>query len=339
VWVEGLYIAPDGSTVAVARDAGDVDGLVVADRLREGDLLLTQRLMKLALAEILDRVRAAGVAVVADVDDHFWRLDRRNAAYAATDPRRRPDENRDTYARLLAHHDRVVVSTPFLADELRRLLHLRDVVVVENTIDLDLYPDPRLDRHVLDAPRLGWAGSTSHRSGDLEMLVGVGLDRLDPTLHFCHLGASPSPAIRAVERDSIWRPIVGTRPLDQRPLAPIHYYAAGLGEAIDVGLVPLVDVPFNRAKSAIKTLEYAAAGVLAVVSPSPEIRRVAEASDGALVAATARRRGDWLRAVESVLGLSGDERRGLAAEARTAVETGWSMEARVGEYVAAWEGR
>ena len=41
---------------------------------------------------------------------------------------------------------------------------------------------------------------------------------------------------------------------------------------IDIGIAPLSDVPFHHAKSAIKGLEYPAAGVPFIASPSPEAK-------------------------------------------------------------------
>lgn len=47
-------------------------------------------------------------------------------------------------------------------------------------------------------------------------------------------------------------------------------------ERIDIGIVPLNDIPFNHAKSYIKGLEYAAAGVPFVASAAPEYVFLAE---------------------------------------------------------------
>ena len=51
---------------------------------------------------------------------------------------------------------------------------------------------------------------------------------------------------------------------------------------LDIGLVPLNDVEFNHAKSYIKGLEYAAAGVPFICSYSPEYQVLADAGVGRL---------------------------------------------------------
>jgi hypothetical protein len=62
-------------------------------------------------------------------------------------------------------------------------------------------------------------------------------------------------------------------------LAPILSYPQ-LFRYFDIGIVPLSDVPFNHAKSFIKGLEYAAAGVPFVSSYSPEYQHLADCGIG-----------------------------------------------------------
>jgi len=49
-----------------------------------------------------------------------------------------------------------------------------------------------------------------------------------------------------------------------------------------IGLVPLVPSPFNEAKSYLKGLEYAAAGIPFIATPTAEYRRLHEAGVGRL---------------------------------------------------------
>jgi hypothetical protein len=53
-----------------------------------------------------------------------------------------------------------------------------------------------------------------------------------------------------------------------------------LFQHIDIGLIPLNNIPFNHAKSFIKGLEYAAAGVPFVSSYSPEYKLLSEQGIG-----------------------------------------------------------
>jgi hypothetical protein len=62
-------------------------------------------------------------------------------------------------------------------------------------------------------------------------------------------------------------------------MLPINDYPK-LFKQMDIGIVPLSDVRFNDAKSYIKGLEYAAAGIPFIASPSPEYLELAEAGVG-----------------------------------------------------------
>ena len=51
----------------------------------------------------------------------------------------------------------------------------------------------------------------------------------------------------------------------------------------DVGIAPLDDIPFNRARSSVKVKEYAAAGVPWLASPIGPYRELGEKQGGRLV--------------------------------------------------------
>lgn len=79
-------------------------------------------------------------------------------------------------------------------------------------------------------------------------------------------------------------------------MQPISEYSY-LFPHIDIGLVPLTDIPFNHAKSTIKGLEYAAANVPFVAQSLPEYQRLADMGVGR-VATTPE---DWRREVGALL--------------------------------------
>ena len=80
------------------------------------------------------------------------------------------------------------------------------------------------------------------------------------------------------------------------PMAPILDYPK-LFPPIDIGIVPLNDLPFNHAKSFIKGLEYAAAGVPFIASNSPEYKYLADLGVGRV----ASNREEWLYHLEELL--------------------------------------
>lgn len=242
------------------------------------DLLVMQRWMFASISVELPQAISSGQVVVNDVDDHFWALDPRNQAYEASDPKRSVIENRQHYLAVLKASSAVTVSTPYLADELRRLGVRVPLFVLENRVDTEAFETSRLMQSGRQSgvrefhgkkPVVGWVGATPWRSGDLETLRGV----LGPFLeahdlrayHGGHLDRAASFA------DQTEVPADRVRTL---PMVPIHEYPM-LFIGLDVGLVPLRDARFNRAKSWIKGIEYAAAGVPFVASALPEYERLA----------------------------------------------------------------
>lgn len=82
------------------------------------------------------------------------------------------------------------------------------------------------------------------------------------------------------------------------------------GRAFDIGFAPLVDSPFNRARSTVKLKEYAAAGTPWLASPVGPYRELGEREGGELVTDDG-----WLDAFDRLV-TDYSRRRELAANAR-----------------------
>ncbi len=259
------------------------------------DLVVLQRWMFASVAVESETARRRGQVIVQDVDDDFWSLDPRNRAYLTTDPHRHPLENRDHYLAALKTASAVTVSTPTLADALRRLgVRGPTIHVLPNHVEVEAFRGAREDRPVRPSPVLGWVGATAWRSGDLETLRGVlGPFIEEHDLRAFHGGHSEGPP------ESTFAHQAGVDPDRVRTaeLAPIAIYPR-LFRALDLGIVPLRNVAFNRSKSWIKGLEYAAAGVPFVASPLPEYVRL-RALHG--IGRVAPRPKDWIRDLRSLL--------------------------------------
>jgi glycosyltransferase involved in cell wall biosynthesis len=146
---------------------------------------------------------------------------------------------------------------------------------------------------------IGWLGAFHWRGGDLELLKPWIAHWLDehPECRFISAGAGPElgeylrvNTIVHAQNPKAWRDPLNmyTRLYDDVPR---------MLRDIDIGLAPLVDNPFNRAKSWCKAMEYGAAGIPAVVSPLPEYRRYIRAGvNGYFV-----RKNDWRTALDKAL--------------------------------------
>lgn len=279
--------------VAVEKISTGQDGRIwlhdwAGETHKDVDLIVFQRWMDENAADVIYAARGAGQIVLNDVDDWYWGLDRRNDAYKATDPKVNPTCNRDHYWRALEASDGVTVSTPFLRDQLSKLPC--EVRLVRNAIDVDRFGgQPSI--HVYN---IGWVGSTAHRSGDLEILRGIAGPFVERNyLSFVHAGytrRAPSAGdLAGVPED---RQV-------KHQMVPITEYP-DLISTIDIGVVPLNDVPFNHAKSAVKGMEYAAAGIPFVATRSPEYDWL---SNEVGVGLTAKKPREWVKHLDSLMDL------------------------------------
>jgi glycosyltransferase involved in cell wall biosynthesis len=149
--------------------------------------------------------------------------------------------------------DALITSTPFLHNYYKEKYPNKPIYLVRNGVDTQ-YFKMRKDNSGL-FPTVGWVGATPWRSNDLETLnpfVGKYIE--DNKLRFHHSGSIiNAPTVQ----EQMGIPI---KNFSSQPMKPILTYGE-LFRRMDIGLVPLNEVEFNRAKSFIKGLEYAAAGV------------------------------------------------------------------------------
>ncbi len=309
--------AAAGLNVTVARPEEALD-------LR-ADILLTQRhaVPDLEAAQALARhCRKSGMALVYDLDDDLLHVPPDHADAAEL-------RGRAAVVRfLLAHADAVWVSTPGLA---RRIADARaDARVVENGLDERLwFPDGHAPPRLRQSPvRLLFMGTATH-DGDFALVEPVLArlhERFGPRIRFDMIGVTA--------RDDL--------PLWVNRTAPIgvagQSYPGFVNwitqlPAWDIGIAPLVDTPFNRAKSAIKTLDYAALGAAVLASDVPAYRgSLAGAGAGKLVANT---EAAWIDALDHLI-RHARLRRDLAAGARAALLSGGTLAAQASARLAAF---
>lgn len=273
------------------------------------DVIVLHRNMEVRLIDAIRRARSAGQAVLSDVDDWYFGLRTNHVAFDMLHPGSNADENLNHYRKVLAACDAITVSTPMLADRLERLA---PTLLVRNAIDLTRgWAD--VTRADDDRSRIGWVGATPWRSaGDLHSMRGI----IGPWLHrhadrwgFFHGGhidGHPSAADEMLIDDTV----------DVRvaPMATLDTYPRLFGR-FDVGIVPLEMAPFNEAKSAVKGMEYAAAGVPFVATATPEYRWLAEEHGIGRVASKPRQ---WMRHLDALA--DPDVRQAEGEAARAAVK-------------------
>lgn len=284
-----------------------VQGIPEPDKI---DCVIMQRVATQAQVGLISWFQSKGTAVVIDSDDAMWVIDKDNVAWKAWNTPTHHWRSLDQAAHLA---DLTTVTTPVLA---RRYGKHGRCEVLPNCIPADLMdllePLSRDDTR----PVVGWAGFTSTHPGDLTV-VGDAVARLGEEVTVRVVGDAEGAA-----RD--WG-IQGVEQVGPVKLGLPYYSALTL---LDIGLVPLRTTAFNRAKSWLKALEYAATGVAVVASDTPENRRLSSTVPMLL--------DEWYDSLRLLID-EPDHRAQRVALAREAVFKNHTYEVNAERWALAWE--
>ena len=252
----------DPMGIGLAKDDGALFGF---------DVNVYKLLMHASVPQLFQVMQAKGQVVAVDIDDFHFDLHEENVAHSATNPHTNPTNNRMWYEIGIRQADFVTVSTAFLANFYGR--RCRDVRLVRNAVETERFSPV----YQPEKPVYGWLGGTLWRSGDIELLgswlPGFAQDN-GITVH--HAGHIPGDPRHFAARAGMGR--VQTSPM--RAISQVPDMLA----QIHVGLVPLTRNGFNVAKSYLKGLEYAAAGIPFIATPTEEYRILHAAGVGRLAA-------------------------------------------------------
>jgi len=240
------------------------DRLDLAKALRY-EVLWIQLASSPMLYKIAQMAKAEGVKIVYDVDDRFDAIPAENPAAAIYVEQKVAD-----VWRILELADLVTVSTNNLRDYIKG--HVGDKVrVITNMVPAAIIPNrvppPK------DFTRILWAGSPTHKR-DLA-LIEPALSRIlcrgNGKVRFTCFG----------ERSPEGLP---TDCVDMIGFVPFEDYLPKLADVgAHFGLAPLEDNAFNRGKSDVKFLEYAACGYASLLSPVGEYAELSEGAHRILV--------------------------------------------------------
>lgn len=233
--------------------------------------------------------QSKGQKIVVDVDDLFDEIHESNLAHQSTDKNKDRNNNREIYKEILERANAIICSTPFIYDYYKTKFPNKPMFMIRNSIDADRWT--RLNA-VNRKPIIGWLGATPWRSLDLEQLkdfFAEYIESRDLTFHHAgHLVWAP-PAFTKLG-------ITNKERVTASGMVPL-YELPNIYANFDIGIVPLNDIPFNRAKSYIKGLEYAAAGIPFVASALPEY----EYLSGCGIGRVAKTPEDWIASFDELL--------------------------------------
>lgn len=262
-------------------DRGGKTVVVGVEDPPDSDVLILQRPTTCHIVDAIPFYQRLGIAVVIDLDDDLENVRPGHNHNVYYDPKRNQVDNWNHLRRACRMADMVVVST----DALRRYAdpHHR-CAVVRNCV-----PASYLDiETVSDGNTVGWGGTVVNHVDDLKVTHGgVAKAVRDLGLRFSVVGDG------GFVKDQLG--------LDEEPdktgLVQINRYPHFVA-TFSVGIAPLVDNAFNRAKSWLKGLEYCSLGVLPVASDLPEYRLLQKHIGYDLLPLVADRGRNWCSAVK-----------------------------------------
>jgi len=217
--------------------------VMTVDRLHLYDIadtIVIQRPVDQSVIELVDQAHTNGMKVVYELDDNLWDLPTWNQAHPFWSPVRIA-----ITSEILKRCDRAVTTTEYLANIMRQFN--KDVMVVPNAIFDQKYIDLPTQLSYKTKTVIGWVGSSFHKK-DTEIfktLIRLLLEKY-PDIGFLMMGEPPPKELSPFANRVIALPFV----------EPIYYHQILSSFNMHIGLAPLVDHNFNRAKSPIKLVEY-----------------------------------------------------------------------------------
>ncbi len=279
------------------RMQGDtmVDVKIPAD----ADVIVFQRVTHRHLVQAISLIRKRGIAVVVDMDDDLTCIHPANPAFTALHPRNgNRDHSWENTLRACANATMVTVSTPALLERYAKRTTGRVLynMVPERALDV-----PRNDSNVV-----GWAGSVHSHPTDLQVMGPTVAQLLQHRHRFKIVG--PLQGVHEALGVGKTLTIESTDVIKDIYAWPLAVASLGIGVA------PLADSKFNSAKSWLKMLEYAAAGVPCVASPRDEYVRLHKKGVGML----AKNHAEWRQRLNMLIA-SEELRRDMSEAGREVV--------------------
>jgi glycosyltransferase involved in cell wall biosynthesis len=285
---------------------GIVDGRLSGKDVLAADAILLHRFMPgICELDTLKAILSAGKPVIYETDDLLTEVPDGipNAEYMRS--------GKEGIEFAIRHASALVVSTPFLADWYRPMNP--NIYVLDNYLDFDRFYQ-RVPLKPGKKITLGMVGTSlmDYNFALVDSALRDLVKRYAGRIRFCFIGHRPP---------SGW---------EKHPAVEFHpvlhdyqdYVKWLLDKQLDIALVPLVNDTFNHSKTAIKWLEYAAAGVATVFSDSPVYRTVVENGRNGLLVGNSP--DDWMTAIDSLVD-NPAWRRQLARTAQAEVRKHFSL--------------
>jgi len=185
-------------------------------------------------------------------------------------------------------------------------------ILIPTVIDFDIYSKYTIKHTEKDVLNIGWVGfgPSYVRDGHLEVLRDA-LEEVskDIKIKFTFIGSKGEPFVKDYFKGNY-----EVKFIDELNWSnPNEVPKALKEEGIDIGVAPILETKFDKAKCAFKIIEYMAVGLPVIVSPVGEQKVVArDETDGFY----AKNKNEWVKYIKRLsdfklrkkMGLSGQER-------------------------------
>lgn len=237
-------------------------------QIEESDVLVFQKKYKDQDFNLLQYAKGLGKSVVYEIDDNVFDVPIWNPSWNAI------NNVKARFRAFIEKCDLVTVTCEHLRKELLRFN--RNIIVLPNCLDFEEIPpqksiipqvlnrrlEPLIWKDIKKSLEgkivLGWSGSPTHRE-DLKIITKALLSLMQQNKNIIVmmvLGADKMLAQRAPESQIYF----------VRAVKLEEYYTLLRELDWDIGLAPLADVNFNKSKSNLKVIEYAALGIIPVAT-------------------------------------------------------------------------
>jgi len=237
------------------------------DQFQDYSAIIFQRTSSPETVELTKQAKRRGVKVIYDIDDNLLQLPEGHPLYGQF-------ADAAVSGAIKAHlemADLVTVSSMALWGALAEYADNR--VVIRNEIDPAIFPEALAKSE--QPVTIGYAAGLTH-SADMEQIVpaleGL-LEEYGPAIKVIFFWLAPEQLQSHPQVEHL-----GGFPLLQDYAAKLH------ASRLDIGLAPLIDNAFNRAKSDVKYLEYGSQAIAGVYSRSLPYSSVTEGRTGLFVA-------------------------------------------------------
>ena len=205
-----------------------------------------------ALAVVGGMKEHLGKPILAEYDDDIFAVPSYNLSYRSTGP----GSDSEWFNKCqLVESDGLIVSTEYLKQRYARLN--KKIYVIPNAINFNLWDNAKRGREHKRI-HIGWVGGASH-SEDLRLVKNALYRILDKHKNvevYFHMGGLP-------EKWMLGKPRFHAR---HRWFTIDKYHQGFAKYNFDIGIAPLRDTEFNRAKSNLRFLEFAALHIPVVCS-------------------------------------------------------------------------